>query len=429
MHINTGKQKHVLVVGLGIYGSAALWQGAEAGMKMTGVDMHGILNKFGSSHDAIRMVRFANMESIKPRMYQTESAKLGMKMYEDASRRPGVSGFLKRKYGTSRLIVRNGVTMLGPKKPHMDFAMHGVPDPFHQTIRVAEEFNRISRDQDIRIAGEKVKIDFDIHKGMRMVDENPQLNIPKDQRDELMTYQEYFSGAMYMERCVEANIYMAEAAGANVSQDKVREIQKRGNMFEVTFEDGDSMMVDDVIVAAGPWTNDFLGSSLQGNIESTKQFTAWYKVKDPKKHTLDKSPNLVFFMLNGDFVYCFASDGGIMKTAHELGGQVDPHNYIPDVATEEQLKTLYEMTARHHKNITPEAVKSSTCLYTMFKNTVGFIGRDQDTGVIVVQACNGDGAKHAAARMRWIINDISGRARNDNDHRDLGAYSASQLKM
>jgi sarcosine oxidase len=52
----------VVVVGLGAFGSAALWRLARRGVDVAGVERHGIGHEHGSSHGATRLFRIACME-------------------------------------------------------------------------------------------------------------------------------------------------------------------------------------------------------------------------------------------------------------------------------------------------------------------------------------------------------------------------------
>ncbi len=55
-------RKDVIVVGLGAFGSAALWRLAERGAEVAGLERHGIGHHLGSSHGATRLFRVACQE-------------------------------------------------------------------------------------------------------------------------------------------------------------------------------------------------------------------------------------------------------------------------------------------------------------------------------------------------------------------------------
>ena len=55
-------RKDVVVVGLGGFGSAALWRLAERGVDVAGIERHGIGHHLGSSHGATRLFRIACQE-------------------------------------------------------------------------------------------------------------------------------------------------------------------------------------------------------------------------------------------------------------------------------------------------------------------------------------------------------------------------------
>src|ERR1035438_9835907 len=50
-------RKDVVVVGLGAFGSAALWRLAQRGIDVAGIERHGIGHHLGSSHGAARLFR------------------------------------------------------------------------------------------------------------------------------------------------------------------------------------------------------------------------------------------------------------------------------------------------------------------------------------------------------------------------------------
>jgi sarcosine oxidase len=52
----------VVVVGLGAFGSAALWRLAARGVKVVGIERQAIGHPFGSSHGTTRLFRVACME-------------------------------------------------------------------------------------------------------------------------------------------------------------------------------------------------------------------------------------------------------------------------------------------------------------------------------------------------------------------------------
>ncbi|SMD18853.1 N-methyl-L-tryptophan oxidase [Kibdelosporangium aridum] len=55
-------RKDVVVVGLGAFGSAALWRLAARGLNVAGIEQHGIGHDQGSSHGGTRLFRIACME-------------------------------------------------------------------------------------------------------------------------------------------------------------------------------------------------------------------------------------------------------------------------------------------------------------------------------------------------------------------------------
>ena len=54
--------KDVVVIGLGGFGSAALWRLAQRGVNVAGIERHAIGHHLGSSHGATRLFRIACQE-------------------------------------------------------------------------------------------------------------------------------------------------------------------------------------------------------------------------------------------------------------------------------------------------------------------------------------------------------------------------------
>ena len=54
--------KDVVVIGLGAFGSAALWRLADRGVDVAGIERHGIGHHLGSSHGLTRLFRVACQE-------------------------------------------------------------------------------------------------------------------------------------------------------------------------------------------------------------------------------------------------------------------------------------------------------------------------------------------------------------------------------
>src|ERR1041385_7520370 len=52
-------RKDGVVVGLGAFGSAALWRLAQRGVDVAGIERHGIGHQLGSSHGSTRLFRIA----------------------------------------------------------------------------------------------------------------------------------------------------------------------------------------------------------------------------------------------------------------------------------------------------------------------------------------------------------------------------------
>jgi sarcosine oxidase len=57
-------RKDVVVVGLGAFGSAALWRLAERGVAVVGIERYSIGHNLGSSHGLTRLFRVACQENI-----------------------------------------------------------------------------------------------------------------------------------------------------------------------------------------------------------------------------------------------------------------------------------------------------------------------------------------------------------------------------
>ncbi|MBP2325554.1 sarcosine oxidase [Kibdelosporangium banguiense] len=100
----------VVVVGLGAFGSAALWRLAQRGLDVVGVERHGVGHEHGSSHGETRLFRVACMEHPGLAAVATKSLELWTELGRDTGET------LVRQTGCLNVGAPDSQTVQGPLK-------------------------------------------------------------------------------------------------------------------------------------------------------------------------------------------------------------------------------------------------------------------------------------------------------------------------
>ncbi|WP_461016991.1 N-methyl-L-tryptophan oxidase [Streptomyces daliensis] len=342
-------RKDVIVVGLGAFGSAALWRLAHRGADVAGVERHGIGHGLGSSHGATRLFRIACLEH--PGLAPVALKSLGL--WTELGERTG------------EVLVRQTGCL-----------STGAPDsaPVSGALAAAGA------------AGVPVT-ELD-HEGL--VARQPQYAglAPGD-----IAVWDPGAGICYPERNVRAQTVAARRLGADVhAHTPVLGIES-GRDSVTVYTPTMELRAPQVVVAAGAW----LGELVPGLPLSPRRTPmSWFRPGDPGSDdfALERFPAFIWRRPGGEALWGHGSDEdygvkiGLAEADTAPGGSED--------AMDGLVERLSAVVAEALPGLDPRPVRSGPCLITDSPDGQFLVGRlPDDPRVVVAGGGSGHGFKHA----------------------------------
>lgn len=309
-----------VVFGLGGMGSAAMYHLAKRGAKVLGIERHGIAHDRGSSHGDTRVIRKAYFEH------------------------PDYVPLLDRAYTLweelqaecdEPLLVKSGAVLAG--KPDSD------------TIRGLERCYREHALPHERLDAAQARLRY------------PAFHFP----DGHVVFVDPSGGYLFVERCIEQHLEMAERHGATVSiHEEVTAWKADDNGVTIT-TDKRVIEAGALVVTAGAWTSDAL-DDLGVPLTVLRKVQLWYD-----------SPNIAAYSGSDFPVFYVESDRGSMygfpavsefgmKIAEHTGGSpvADPDAVNRGLEAEDEHAIL-EFLRETFPEMEPKRTRFSVCMYTM----------------------------------------------------------------
>ena len=357
----------VIVVGLGAAGAATLCQLAGRGAKVMGIDAFAPPHDRGSSHGDTRITRQAIGE--------------GDDYVPLALRAHGLWRELEAESGESLFDAR-GLLVIG-RLDQPGVHAHK-PEFLRRTLEAARRF----------------AIPHEIIDAAECRRRHPHLAV-----DEAETvYWEPGAGMLFPERCIGAQIALARRRGAHIRLgERVLSIESSASGARVVTSAG-VHLADQVVVAAGAWAPALLGEPYASRLEPYGQTLHWFAT-DPDAG-LDGSEMPVFIWMHGsrpdDWFYGFPrlpGDCAVKVAAERFDKPLARADDLDrDVGPEGAEWVWRRHIAGRLRGLSPRAVRSSACLYTMAPGGRFLIGRHPERDrLIIVSACSGHGFKHSPA--------------------------------
>lgn len=373
------KSADVVVVGLGVAGSAVLRHAARLGAAAIGIDRHRPPHDRGSSHGASRITRLAIGE--------------GHEYVPLVQRSHALWRELEAETGMQLMRTTGGLVIATPDSHAASF--HGRPGFFERTVGAAARFGIAHEQLD---AGEIAR-------------RWPALAPRGDERG----YYEPAAGILRPEACVQAQLDAAARDGAVLRFDEtVLRIEVDGGGPTVVTDRG-RIAAGHVVIAAGAWLPTLLAPAAATPFAVRRQVMHWFATDTPERYAPGRFP--VFIWMHGSRGEAFY--GMPMGDGHEG----------VKVATEQELATTTAEAVERHvepaeaaamferhvrgrlHGVRPTTVHSATCLYTSLPEGRFVVDRHPALdGVTVVSACSGHGFKHAAAIGEAVADGLLGRA-------------------
>jgi len=365
--------KDVVVVGLGGFGSAALWRLALRGVDVAGVERHGIGHHLGSSHGATRLFRIACQEHPGLAAVALKSLELWNELGDQTG---------------EQLVSQTGCLSVG--------------SPDSQVVRGAID----------AAAAASVPVHQLSH--AELVERQPQYAglAPGD-----VGVWDPGAGICYPERNVRAQVAAAERLGADAyPHTMVSDIEADRDGVTIrtaTIE----WRASHVIVAAGAW----LGSLVPG-LPLTPRRTPlyWFRPRDPDsaEFRLEKFPAFIWERADGRGLWGHGSaeDYGVKiglepAETQSPGGGIDPEEMDRYIHLDTDIDELSATVARAFPGLDPRPGKVIPCVITDSPDGQFLVGPlTSQPRVVVAGGDSGHGFKHAAGVGELLAQAVVGES-------------------
>ena len=355
----------IIVIGLGAMGSAACYHLAKRGAKVIGIDRYSPPHVFGSTHGDTRITRQAIGE--------------GERFVPFALRSYEIWREIESETGADLLTVTGGLIISSAG----EHALHGNANFVRTTIAAAVKFGIKHRVLDAR----------------EIRDAFPQFSLSGSE----VGYFEHAAGFLRPERCVASQLELARRFGAMLRlNERVTRVEQEGTRVRVVTEMGDYNAAR-VIVSAGPWVNEFAGTSVPGLFRIYRQVLHWFDISGAyETYKLGEFPIFIwsYGRWPGDFVYGFPAidgrDGGLKLASEEFQITTSPEQVDRNVRVEESASIFKNYVSGKLAGVGDRRVRSAVCLYTSTPDS-NFVIDWMAENMLLASPCSGHGFKHSAA--------------------------------
>ena len=372
-----------IVVGLGAMGSSTLYQLARRGHAARGIDRYRPPHAYGSTHGETRVTRQAIGEG-------EHFSPLAIRSHE-------IWREIEHETDADLLTLAGCLIISGPRA---GAELH-VPGFLETTLAAARRYG----------------IAHEVLDAAEVRRRHPAFRVGDDETG----YFEPGAGFVRPERCVAAQLELAERHGATLRRDEtVLEVRPDGAGARVRTNRGD-YLADQVVLTAGPWLPELLEPRYARLFRVTRQVLYWYAPRGPVEPFLpDRFPVFIWEPAGlPEPIYGFPAidgpAGGVKVASGEYGEPTTPREARRQVS-ETEISAMYErLVAPCLPGLSPRCVKAATCLYTVTADGGFVIDRHPELPqLVLVSPCSGHGFKHSAAIgetvAEWIV---EGKSRFD----------------
>lgn len=371
----------VIVVGLGVMGSATSLTLARRGLRVLGIDRLAPPHAHGSSHGKTRMIREVYHEhptyvSMVRRAYQ---------LWEEFGHEAGGRTFL----------VKTGGLYIGPNdSPTVKGALASA-----MQFRIPHE---------ILSAGK-------LHRRF------PTFSL----LDDWVGVYELRAGVLHVEPILEAYLAMARAKGVEFRVgEEVKGIESIGGRVKVTTTRG-THEAGQVVIAAGPWAPTLL-SDLALPLTVEREASHWFDpARDEHLFAGDRMPVSMWEYGPNKFFYTIPDVGDGVKVGFHHSGEFTSADAERRPVGPDELARVTDMLRRFLPFAKGHLKLSTTCLYTNTPDGHFILDRHPtQRGVIVMSPCSGHGFKFAPVLAECVADMIAGQ----KPAYDLSLFSLARLK-
>jgi sarcosine oxidase len=377
----------VAVVGLGAMGSATLCELARRGRRVIGFDAFTPPHAQGSSHGETRIIREAYFEH----PLYVPFVQRAYDLWQELERRSGRT-----------LMVRTGGLMAGP--------------PRGEVVSGA------------RASAVTHRLDYRDLSAAQLREEWPAFRLPES----MVGVYEPRAGALFPERCIDACLTMAAAAGARLAFDTpVRRWEAADGGTVRVITDADSYEADTLVLCAGAWMRDLSARSLPASpptpppaplslpLTVERNSVHWFAPQS-RAHLFhpDVFPIFLVELEDGRVFYGFPeltqAGPGVKVSRHHQGQLTTIEQVDREIGAAERAE-IETWVAAHLPDLAGGWQRGTVCLYTNTPDGHFLIDRHPaHANVWIVSPCSGHGFKFASV-IGEAVSDLvmEGRSRFD----------------
>jgi len=365
----------VIVVGLGAAGAATLYQLARLGTPALGIDSHSPPHVYGSTHGDTRITR----EAIGEGMYYTPLVRRSHAIWRE----------LEAETGQDLLTQCGGLII---EAAGGGAAGHHRHDFLSATIACANHYGVPHE----RLDAAEVTARF------------PQFQLDGDES----AYYEPGAGFVRPERCVNAQLTIAERLGAQVRRnERVMAIESNAGIVRVR-TDRDTYEAPRAVLAVGAWIEDFIDQRELVLFRIYRQVLNWFALRPgAADHSPGAMPVFIWGLSDGNAFYGFPAIDGTreIKVANEqLDTATGADEASLDVDPDEPRQLYESLIGKRLPGLSAHVLRAVRCLYTVTPDANFIIDDHPDLpGVLLVSPCSGHGFKHSAGLGEAIVQRIT----------------------
>lgn len=361
------EQYDVIVIGLGVMGSATSYTLARRGLRVLGIDRFGPPHVHGSSHGKTRMIREAYFEHplyvpLVRRAYQ---------LWEELGHEAGGRTFL-RKTGGIYIGEPESRTVKGALGSAMQFR---IPHELLSAGKLHRRFPALAP------------------------------------LDDWVGVFELRAGVLFVEPILEAYLDLARQKRAEFKMDEiVHSIESAAGTVRVTTSGG-TYEAGQAVVAVGAWAPELL-KDLALPLTVERQVSHWFDPsRDEQYFGIDRMPASIWEFKENQFFFTLPDAGDGVKVGLHHGGATTTAADAVRTVSPDELAHISDMLRRfvpfakgHHRG-------STVCLYTNTPDGHFIVDRHPSLPeVIVMSPCSGHGFKFASVLAECAADLVAGKA-------------------
>jgi sarcosine oxidase len=340
----------VVVVGLGVIGSAVLYHLARRGRRVVGIERFYPGHDRGSSHGETRIIRLGYFEHPS----YVPLVRTALQLWRELEAR-----------SERKLLDITGVIEIGAPDSVL---IKGTLDSSRQHALTHEVLDAAT-----------------------LMRRFPAFRVPP----EFVAVLQPDGGFLMAEAAIHSLVGLAEAAGAQIRLgETVREVKSRAGSAQVETDRG-SIDAGCVVISAGAWAPSLLPALPV--LRVTRQVLAWFAPLDRGLFTRDRFPVFLLESPRGmHYGFPVIGNSGLkIAKHHHLNETVDPDHYNQTLSNEDEA-AIRDAIATHLPAANGPLLSAKTCLYTMTSDGDFIVDRmPGEPQIVIASPCSGHGFKFA----------------------------------